>query len=118
MDSPVMTSSDQLQILTDHVLPDPLVRSSVTDQDGRKRITYTPAPSPDAPNIDGIVQAQHELHFYNPGTTYRKYSIVRKGTVDYLALEQTSTDPELGPWVVVRVNQKGPDGDDGGDTVI
>lgn len=113
-----MKAADQLQILIDLVLPDPMVRTTVVDQDGVRRVAYTPAPAPEEPNVDGIVQAQHELHFYNPGTTYRKYSIVRKGLIDYLALEQTSTDPEFGPWVVVRVNQKGPDGDDGGDTVI
>ena len=113
-----MTASDKLQILIDHVLTTPLVRTSVTDQDGRKKVTYVPSPFPDAPEVDAIIQAQNGLQFYQPGTTYRKYSIVRKGLIDYLSLEQTSTDPEAGPWEPVRANQKGTEGDPGGDMTL
>lgn len=110
-----MDANDQLQAILDNVLPDPLERTTTVDANGRSRVTYTENPYPGPPNIDGIVQAQHELNFYRPGTTYRKYSIVRKGLTDYLALEQTATDPEDGPWVVARQNIQGLPGSNGGD---
>ena len=108
-----------LQVLLDLVFQAPLAKTVTEDADGRKRTSYVPADLPAGVDPSVIPGCQNVLKFWEPNVCYRKNDLVRKGSVDYLALEDSQDDPTIGEsWVIARINQKGAGGDDGQDEIL
>ena len=125
-----MTAPEKLSAILDLVGHQALAKSVTVDADGNQRVTFqatTPQPLPmtgfpaEKPTCEKLLEATNavlirSITLYSPGTLYPKFSLVRHGVSDYLALEDTTQAPPHASWSLIRTNVKGEAGDPGKDS--
>jgi hypothetical protein len=127
-----MTAPQKLAAILDLVGQDPLSKTVTVDADGNRTVTYTavtpqPLPleglPPEQPTCEKLLEATKDtlirnITLYSPGAVYPKNALVRRGVLDYIALEDTSEEPPHSSWSLIRTNVKGQEGDPGSDSFI
>ena len=122
-----ITTPQKLAAIVDVIMGQPFTESIQTSVDGDVSYIFTPrAIGGDtigcAEEVAGLVWYLYfflasclvSLVIYSPGTLYRQYQVVRNGLNDYIALNETSSVPQVGvDWALIRSNIQGPQGPSG-----
>jgi hypothetical protein len=124
-----LSTIQKLQVITG-LVPTSLVRSLSVGKDGEKTVSYSHTPTEKktilgfdtgatVENLLGAIGSVlvGPITLHKSGKLYRKFAVVRRGTVDYISHEETDSEPGTSEfWSVIRQNIKGQKGDPGEET--